>query len=276
MSEVQENKSVLTKKDISKGYSGWHQWAEVGHSYERMQGIGMCRSQLGILEKLYKDNPEGLKKALKRQSELFNTEGCIGATVVGATVSMEETMVDLPEEEKDSIITSLKVRLMGPFAGLGDSLNWTVLKPIFLGIGCDLALKGNPLGAGIAVIFAILMFLEGRYLYHMGYTLGKNAFTAILGGNLISKLTTISSILGMFMMGALGANYVSLSTPLEIVIGSNDSIILQEALDSIVGGILPLAALFLIYFIMKKTNRYGLICLAVMIVSIIGSFLGIF
>lgn len=271
MSEVQENKSVLSKKDISKGYGAWHQWAEVGHSYERMQGIGMCRSQLGILEKLYKDNPEGLKKALKRQSELFNTEGCIGATVVGATISMEETMVDLPEEEKDSIITSLKVGLMGPFAGLGDSLNWTVLKPIFLGIGCDLALKGNPLGAGIAIIFAILMFLEGKYLYQMGYKLGKNAFTAVLGGNLISKLTTISSILGM-----LGANYVSLSTPLEIVIGSNDSIILQEALDSIVGGILPLAALFLIYFIMKKTNRYGLICLSVMVLSIIGSFFGIF
>ncbi|RHR27529.1 PTS system mannose/fructose/sorbose family transporter subunit IID [Clostridium sp. AF19-22AC] len=276
MAENQEKESVLTKKDIRKAYNGWHQWAEVGHSYERMQGIGMCRSQLHILEKLYKDNPEGLKKALKRQSELFNTEGCIGATVVGATVSMEETMVELPEEEKNSIITSLKVGLMGPFAGLGDSLNWTVLKPIFLGIGCDLAIKGNPLGAVIAIIFAVLMYLEGRYLYQMGYRMGKSAFTAILGGNLISKLTTISSILGMFMMGALGASYVSLATPIEIVIGNNDAIVLQEALDSIVGGILPLGALFLIYFIMKKTNRYGLICLSVMAVSVVGSFFGIF
>ena len=73
MAENQEIKSVLTKKDIRKAYNSWHQWAEVGYSYERMQGIGMCRSQLHILERLYQGNPKGLKKALKGR---FNGTFC--------------------------------------------------------------------------------------------------------------------------------------------------------------------------------------------------------
>ena len=268
-------KNLLTKRDVVKTYNQWHLWTEVGHSFERMQGMAFCRAFLHPLQKLYKGNDDGLKRALTRSAELFNTEGLIGASVVGAALSMEETMMGQSEDEKDAAITGVKVGLMGPFAGIGDSLNWTVLKPIFLGIACDLALKGSYLGAVVAVLFAVLMYFEGRYMFTLGYNLGKNAFSTILGGGLLNKLIVLASALGIFMMGALGANYVYISTPVQIVISNQDPIVLQEALDGIIPGILPLLAMFGIYGLMKKTKRISLICLIIIALSLLLSLLGV-
>lgn len=272
---VTEAKNLLTHKDVIKSYNSWHAWAEVGHSFERMQGMGFCRAFLHPLQKLYKGNDEGMKRALQRSAELFNTEGLIGASVVGAALSMEETMMGQSEDEKDAAITGVKIGLMGPFAGIGDALNWTVLKPIVLGIGCDMALKGSWIGALIAAAFAVLMYFEGRYMFTTGYKLGKNAFSTILGSGLLDKLTLLAGALGIFMMGALGASYVFVSTPVEIVISNQDPIILQDALDSIVPGILPLAAMFGIYKLMKKTKKISLICVAIILLSLVLSLLGI-
>lgn len=271
-----EEKTVLTKKDLQRTYFNWHMWAESGHSFERMQGMALCRAFCDPLEKLYGDDKEGLKRALKRENQLFNTEALIGASVVGATLSMEESMMGEPEDEKDEAITSIKVGLMGPIAGIGDALDWTVFKPIFLGIACDMALKGSWVGALIAVLFTIALYYEGRAMFNLGYKLGKGTFAKLLGSSIFQKVILLAGAMGLFMMGALGASYVSLSTPLEIVISDQNPIIIQEALDSIIPGLLPLAAIFGIRGLMKKTNNFGIICLVIILLCMAGSFVGIF
>lgn len=274
--EQREENSVLTKKDLKKAYFNWHMWAESCHSFERMQGMALCRAFCEPLKKLYGDDTEGLKRALKRENQLFNTEALIGASVVGAALSMEESMMGELEDEKDEAITSVKVGLMGPIAGIGDALDWTVLKPIFLGIACDLALKGSWVGALIAVIFAVALYFEGSAMFHLGYNLGKSTFAKLLGSSVFQKVILLAGAMGLFMMGALGASYVSLATPLEISISGQDPIILQEAIDSIVPGLLPLGAIFGIRGLMKKTNNFGIICLIIIGICLLGSFVGIF
>lgn len=268
--------SVLTKKDLRKAYFNWHMWAESGHSFERMQGMALCRAFCDPLKKLYGDDKEGLKRALKRESQLFNTEALIGASVVGATLSMEESMMGEPEDEKDEAITSIKVGLMGPIAGIGDALDWTVFKPIFLGLACDMALKGSWIGALIAVLFVIGLYYEGRFMFNTGYRLGKRTFSKLLGSSIFQQVILLAGALGLFMMGALGASYVSLSTPLEITFSGQDPIVIQEALDSIVPGLLPLAVIFGVRGLMKKTSNFGLICIIMIVICMIGSFIGIF
>lgn len=276
MSEGKNTKGVLTKKDVSRAYFSWHMWAESCHSFERMQGMAVCRAFCDPLKKLYGEDKEGLKRALKRENQLFNTEAIIGASVVGAALSMEETMMDSNEDDKDAAITGVKVGLMGPIAGIGDALDFTVLKPIFLGVACDLAMKGSWLGAAVAILMTAVWICEGYFMFHMGYKLGKESFAKILGSSLFQKFILLASGLGLFMMGALGASYVGLSTPLQFAMGENDPMVLQEALDSIVPGILPLLAIFGVRGMMKKTSNFALICLVVIAVCMAGSFIGIF
>ena len=114
-------------------------------------------------------------------------------------------------------------------------------------------------------------------MFHLGYNLGKSTFAKLLGSSIFQKVILLAGAMGLFMMGALGASYVSLATPpLEISISGQDPIILQEAIDSIVPGLLPLGAIFGIRALKKKTNNFGIICLIIIGICLLGSFAGIF
>lgn len=77
---------------------------------------------------------------------------------------------------------------------------------------------------------------------------------------------------------ALSSTYVRLSTPLEINFGSeNKPFVLQQVIDNIVPGILPLLAVFGIYWwLLKRNQNFTVIMLVIITVSIAGAFLGIF
>ena len=98
----------------------------------------------------------------------------------------------------------------------------------------------------------------------------------LLGGTVFKRFVRVASMLGILMMGALTASYVSLSTPL--VIKSGEAVVkLQEIVDGILPGLLPLAAVGIIYLIMRnKTQKFGLIAVGVVVLSIALSFVGIF
>ena len=78
------------------------------------------------------------------------------------------------------------------------------------------------------------------------------------------------------MMGGLAASYVKLTTPLKLSFLKGSVIEVQKVLDSIVPGLLPLAAVFAIYFYMqKKGPRYTVILLSVVVFSLVCSITGI-
>ena len=271
-----EKQSPITKKDVVHACRTWQIIADASSSYERKQGISVCTAMSGILKKLYKDNPEGLTRALKRHLNFFNTEGNWGGIVLGATIAMEESMVDMPEDDKDDIINGFKVGLMGPLAGIGDSIDWGTLKPIILGIGVSMAMTGNIFGFVVCLLFDLLILCEGWFCWWMGYTKGKSALGEVMHTGIINKLIGMSSLIGMFMMGSLSASYVSLSTPLEIAT-MDSAISIQGLLDSILPGLLPICVVLAIYFILRnKTQKFGWIALGVVGVSLVGALLGIF
>lgn len=276
MSENKETRALLSKKDVVSAFRTWQIIADASSSYERKQGISVCTSLSGILSKLYKDDPEGLKHALKRHLSFFNTEGNWGGLILGATIAMEESMAGQPEEEKDDIINGFKIGLMGPIAGIGDSIDWGTLKPIILGIGISIAMTGNILGFFVCMLFNLLILAEAWFCWWTGYTKGKDAFGEVMQGGIMNKLIGLASIIGMFMMGSLSASYVTLSTPFEFAT-VDSSIPLQGLLDGILPGLLPITAVLIIYFILRnKTQKFGRIAIGVVVVSMIGAFLGLF
>lgn len=275
MENTTENK-VITKKELRKAWFIWYLGAEVSNSYERLQSLVFCASMIPVLKKLY-TTKETLSDALKRHLSFFNTEGIAGSIVQGITIAMEEQRAASNDSSQDTMITSIKTGLMGPVAGIGDSIVWAAIMPIIIALFLPFAIQGSSLGAIMPIILytGISMFI-GYFLCVRGYTIGRNSILQLLQNGKIKDLIEGAAVLGLFMMGALAASYISIKTPLEIAVKNSQPIVLQQILDSIVPGLLELAAVFAIYFYMKKKGpNYNVIMGAILVLSIVASVLGI-
>ncbi|HMC85468.1 MAG TPA: PTS system mannose/fructose/sorbose family transporter subunit IID, partial [Chitinophagaceae bacterium] len=80
---------------------------------------------------------------------------------------------------------------------------------------------------------------------------------------------------GLMVLGAMTATLINLTTPLAIG-GSRSSIHLQDILDQIVPGILPLGITFLVYYFVKKNTKTTWLLLGLMLLGFIGSITHIF
>lgn len=274
MENMNENK-IITKKELRKSWFIWYLGAEVSNSYERLQSLIFCASMIPVLKKLY-TTKETLSDALKRHLSFFNTEGIAGSIVQGITIAMEEQRATSNDSSQDTMITSIKTGLMGPVAGIGDSIVWAAIMPIIIALFLPFAIQGSSLGAIMPIILytGISMFI-GYFLCIRGYTIGRNSILQLLQNGKIKDLIEGAAVLGLFMMGALAASYISIKTPLEIAVKNSQPIVLQQILDSIVPGLLELVAVFAIYFYMKKKGpNYNIIMGTILVLSVIASVVG--
>lgn len=268
---------LLTNKEVNQTHLFWYLSAETPNSYERLQAPSFCAAMAKNLKKIYGDDEEGYKEALQRHMEFFNTEGTIGAIIPGVALALEEQKVR-DGSVTGEVISGIKLGLMGPIAGIGDTLIWGMSKSILLGIGCSFCLEGNPIGLVFLLAYSVGIFVIGRYMCRLGYTLGRDAITKMMQSGVVNSLITAASVLGLFMMGALSSSYVKVSTPLSFTISSTGTqIVLQNILDAIIPGILPLCAIFGIYYYFTHTKKvnYVLMVLVIVAISVICSFLGI-
>ena len=266
----------VDKKDIRKSWWIWYLGAEVSNSYERLQSLIFCASMTPVLEKLYKDKAE-LSEALKRHLNFYNTEGIAGSIVNGITIAMEEQKANNEQGSTDAAITGIKTGLMGPIAGIGDSIIWAAVMPIIIALFLPFAINGNALGAIMPIIlYTGVTVLIGYYLCIKGYVIGKNSILQLLQDGKVKDLIDGASVLGLFMMGSLSASYIKIETPFKIAIANSQPIMIQEILNSIAPGLLELAAVFGIYWFLKtKGPRYNIIMIAIIIFSIVCSVLGL-
>ncbi|MEG0841903.1 MAG: PTS system mannose/fructose/sorbose family transporter subunit IID [Erysipelotrichaceae bacterium] len=272
---MEENKIQLTQKDLNKTFLMWWLTTELSNSYDRLQGLAFCNALSKTLKKLYKDDEEGYKEALVRHMEFYNSEGITGSLIHGISLSMEEEKVngvDIPGE----VITGIKTGLMGPIAGIGDTLIHGTLKPIILALACTFAMQGSPLGAFIPFLIPIICFSLGLFFIRFGYKLGKDSVMRLMKSGMINNIITGASIMGLFMMGALSSSYVKIATPLKFTMKNANPIVVQTILDQVLKGILPLCAIFGIYwYFTHKGANYNKVIFGILIISMIAGFLGI-
>lgn len=264
---------ALSKKDVNGVFLRWQFTAEISNSFERMQSVAVCASFAPVLKKLYPDEAE-LESALKRHLGFFNTNANWGCLIHGTVLAMEEQRAsgaDVPEE----IITGVKNGLMGPLAGVGDTVDFGTIQVILFALGASFATQGNPFGVVFVVLFGILTFAEARALFGLGYKLGRESVQKILAGGIVNKLIDCASIVGMFVMGALSASTVKVSTPLAWTFGEK-TIVLQDTLNSIAPGILALAAVMFVFWGIKyKKWTITKLLVILILISLVGAFLGI-
>lgn len=232
-----------------------------------------------ILKKLYPNDKEGLSRALQRHLAMYNTEANWGIVINGITIALEEKAAASGEESAETaeLITGLKAGLMGPLAGIGDTLDFGTLRPIVMGICIPFVMQGSVFAALIPLLYQVIyMAVTSNILINLGYSKGRDSIMNILQSGAIHKVINGFGMFGLLMMGALSATYVKITTPLVITTGGGNSIAIQEMLDKIAPCLIPLLVVFAIYyFIKKKGPHYLQILCAVIIVSLLFSFLGV-
>ena len=256
----------LTKQDINKVYVRNLFALQFGWNYEKMQGLGYTYVIMPALKRLYGDDPDKMKRALKMQSSYFNTTPGTSHLIVGADMALEEEI----GIESEEAVSALKTGLMGPLAGVGDTLFVAIYRAIVFSIAAYVAMQGNPVGL-IVPLLACAAVLWVRYKFTwMGYQSGRKLATGFADS--IAPITEAASILGLTVVGALIPSVVNYSTNLAFTMG-DVTFAVQDMLDKIMPKMLPLGIVMLSYWLLgkKKVNSTKLIFILLGLGMILGN-----
>lgn len=269
-SESHEGK-IFTKKELNR--LSWR-WAAIGQlclNYGKMQGSGYLAAIIPALKKLYGDDPEALRRAVQAHSQYFNSTPHMTHMILGMDLAIEE------KEGIDSIdtVASLKTSLMGPLAGIGDTIFAVMNSVVFGSIAATMAAEGSFVGVVLWEIwYVFVLFFLRPLFFKIGYKSGAKVVGEYSGQ--FKAITKAVSILGLIVVGSMLASNVGINLgtidifgqPLELGAGFFDKIMPK----------LPQALLaFLVYWMAgrKKMTTTKLI-VAVIVLCVVLSATGVF
>ncbi|WP_323659452.1 PTS mannose transporter subunit IID [Pectobacterium versatile] len=248
-------------------------------NFERMQALGFCFSMVPVIRRLYPENSEGRKQAIKRHLEFFNTQPFVAAPILGVTMAMEEQRANGAPID-DAAINGLKVGLMGPLAGVGDPIFWGTARPVFAALGAGIAMSGSLLGPVLFfVLFNLVRLLVRYYGVAYGYRKGID-IVSDMGGGFLQKMTEAASILGLFVMGALVNKWTHVNIPMVVSTVTNQNgettvTTVQSILDQLMPGLVPLLLTFgCMWLLRRKVNALWLI-MGFFAIGIFGYWIGL-
>lgn len=273
MSEMRKN--ILSKKVIRKAYLNWMFFHLSVQNMERMEGPAIVKMLADIREDLYPNDVEAQKEMLKRHSVFFNTEPNIGSIVPGIVLGMEAEKAS-GQEVSEELINAIKTALMGPFAGIGDSLVAGTICPILLSIAMGMCKNGEIMGPIFYVIaFLGIMIPLTWFLFSYGCKTGANAAQMVLAGGIKDKVTKAAEVIGLVVVGAVTASYASVNIGLKYTSGDMN-IDVASIIDTLMPKLPVLLMAFLTYYlIMKRKWSINKIMLFLLVVAIIGYFANI-
>ncbi len=251
----------------------WRSFSLLGSfNYERMEGLGFLYAVMPSLKRIWKDDEEGYKAAMHRHIAAFNMTVAPSPFVMGLSVAMEEQAQSDPEFDVETI-NAVKVSLMGPLSGIGDTFFWGIFKVIATSLGVSFATQGNILGPIILLLtYNLPNFLTRYYGLKYGYAQGTQLMSNLQESGLMKVFTYCAGIIGMASIGAMIAQWIGITTPLKFDI-SGTSIVVQEYLDEIVPELLSLIATLGIYRLIKKQLSFSKI---ILIIATVAFILGVF
>lgn len=240
----------------------WRQnWLMFGINYVKMQGIAYGWVLQPILKRIYGHDRDAYFEAMKRNTAFFNTTPQMAPFIMGLTLAMEEENARTPQTFDVSSINAIKVGMMGPLAGIGDSFFAGTLRVIATAIALGFAQSGSILcPLMFLLIFNIPGFLVRYYGAVLGYKLGGRYIQKAMESGLLNSITRAASIMGLMMVGALSYQMVNFSSTLQMEMGGQ-KLVLQNILDSIMPGILPLCLVLSCFALMRrKVGMVTLLC----------------
>lgn len=267
----------LTRADLMRSFWRYIFLFQCGWNYERMQSVGYCFAILPIIKKT-RPGAEEFKEAFITNLNFFNTNPVVGAPlIIGAHIALEEAGASLETTE------GLKVGLMGPLAGVGDTLLWALYNSIIFSIGASMAIAGSVMGPIFVLIFVFFPYLGVRYWqFFWAYNQGVNLITS-LGGGIISKITEFATLVGLIVIGGFAPSIVRLNiawVPAIATTVQGEAVTLpidiQAQLDSILPYMLPVLITALAYWLLKKGWSPVAVIGVLFVIGFIGGAIGFF
>lgn len=258
----------LSKRDITMlGIRS--SFLQASFNYERMQAGGFTWAMLPALQKIYGNDKEKLSAAMTDNLEFINTHPNLVGFLMGLMISLEEG-----GGTRDAI-KGLKLALFGPIAGIGDAIFWFTILPIVAGISCSFASQGSVLGPIIFFTIYVVIWVLRIVWTRLGYTLGTKSIDMITENS--DMIANSATILGITVIGALIANYVTVTLlPVIKVDGGIEVSVQTDFFDRIFPNFIPMCiTLFLFYLLKKKQANPVVLILAIIVLSILGAWVGL-
>ena len=235
-------------KETNKVFWRWYFLGGAGWNYEKMQGLGYYFSTLPLIKKIYKKDDD-LEKAAQVEMQFFNTNNTMAPIVLGLDCALQE------EKGIESVETlaSLKTGMMGPLAGIGDTLFHVIPSTIIGSLASYMALEGNPMALILWIAFGFLRLGFMRSFFKMRYREGAKVVGEL--GNKLKKITKAANVLGITVIGALIPSVVNAKFAYTFTQGEV-SIAVQELADKIMPSLAPCLVVLLTYWLLgrKKMN----------------------
>jgi PTS system mannose-specific IID component len=295
---VEQKPEKITKADVRWSWVLWTFFSHANYNYERLQATAFAHAMTPIIRKLYK-TPEEISAALKRHLVFFNTEPNVGGVIHGAVIAMEEQRANGADIDDDAI-NSVKSGLMGPLAGIGDTISQGTVTPLLLAIGIGLAgyksgatditgLTGSPLGAIFYIVFETVVILAIAYFSWMqGWSRGREFVTDTLRSGTLDRLISGATVLGNVVLGALAASFVLVNIAPTISVGVGGDVsfgqypaagaggtqlnIQADLLDKILPGLLPLGLVLLSWWLLRRGMNPIRLLVIYLVIALAGSF----
>lgn len=261
---------LFSKKDIRRLSYRWSWNRSLAWNYEKMMTAGYMTTMLPVLDKIYKDDPEGRKKAFETQSVFFNCEPNLTNIILGMDIAIEEEM----GREGLDTVAGIKASLMGPFAGIGDTLFTSVLGTIFGSIAVTTALDGSYLGIILWEVWLFfVMFGLRPYLMELGYSQGLKLATSLSGK--LKQITHAASVLGIMVVGSMIASLVKIKFGTLNIMGTEFDM-QTKLFDAIMPKFGAVLVVGLCYWILGRIGmKSSRLILMIMALAILCSYLGI-
>lgn len=266
MSNEKEKHGVLTKADLKKAAYRWLMSVNT-FNYEGQLSSSVVFSLSPSLRKIYKKD-EDYVEALNNHFKYFNTMPWIANLVLGAALAME----DKEGIKAKDTIQDFKVGLMGPLAGIGDTLFWVLIPTIIGSIAGYMAIQGNPVGLIAWLLLNVFFFIVRIRMFEVGYNQGMKLFNKFSKQLVI--FTEAASVLGLVVVGALIPSVVTVTCPLSFKTGEI-AMKIQPLLDSILPSLIPILFTFISYKLLGKKVKMTTLILLIIVVSMIGAATGI-
>lgn len=232
-----ENNHKITRRDLNKVFWRLQVWGlNVTSTLVLTQAIGFLNAMVPIIRRLYGNNKKLRIEAMKRHLTYFLSQITATGMILGITAAVEETTT---EDEKEAVV-AIKAGMMGPLAGIGDSVFKITIQAIAGSIGAAYALQGNILGPILMfIIYNGINIAVKYYGIIFGYEKGTEFIKSGNQKKVMQKIINISTAVGVMVIGALIAQYVKIDVG-TVIHTKGTKIVIQKLLDGVMPKLLPL------------------------------------
>ncbi|ADN69067.1 PTS system mannose/fructose/sorbose family transporter subunit IID [Mycoplasmopsis fermentans] len=224
-----------------------------GFNYANFQGLGYANIIYPALKKIYGYGTQQFKDALLNNIEFYNTN----PQCIPLITSIHIQLLNNGTSWADA--RTIKMSLMGPLSGIGDSLTQYAIYPLFSVIAIGFAQSGNILGPIIFIVGMNITLITIRLtLGILGYKLGEVAIAKL--SKHMQSIIKIASMLGVTIISALALRLTKVKFTLQFsqrvdagASGFQEQVI---SIQNILDNIMPLFAsgiwVIFIYFMVTK------------------------